>query len=526
MRFVSKLYLLFAGMLALAFISTSLAFWGTQEARFSLKRMDLAHRSYQGHLSLSSHTYQLFKEFGDAMMIGDRDQGVLETKLLAAIRSDIANLRSIIAEEIRLVGGEEVAELQHLARLENQIEDLLEEYQSVLNANYEVPLADDWGRLSRVLDEKVDQDFKRLIQQALDEEWEELSEVQAVTEAKLALKQRLTVLLAVFGAAAAGASLWWLVRDLKEPISRLIRGAEVLARGDLEHRIEAPGNSELACVARAFNRMAGEIAGREQLLESTNRRLEDAVAERTAELERLLATLQAAEAARRRLLADVSHELRTPLTIIRGEADIALRGGDKPPAVYREALEKAREAAGHTAKLVDDLLFIARREAGETRLSIRELDLATLLPEMIRDGRSLAVGGNPEVRFHSALVSAPVRADPDRLRQVLMILLDNALHYGGEQIEVRLDSSTGGFAIAVSDNGPGLSKADQERVFERFFRGSNAAGRYAQGTGLGLPVAKAIVAAHGGDIAIASEPGQGATVTITLPSRPFLAAVS
>ncbi|MBK1695613.1 hypothetical protein CKO09_12920, partial [Chromatium weissei] len=119
--------------------------------------------------------------------------------------------------------------------------------------------------------------------------------------------------------------------------------------------LTALSGSELDGVARALNRLADEIAVREQGLETSNRRLETAVAERTADLERLLATLKDAEASRRRLLADVSHELRTPLTIIRGEADIALRGVDRPSAEYREALTRCRDAATHTARLVDDL---------------------------------------------------------------------------------------------------------------------------------------------------------------------------
>lgn len=526
MRFVTKLLLLFTGVLGLAILGPLLALWGTQEVRYNLARTDLAHRSYEAHLSLSNHTYQLFKQFGDAMTIGDRDQGELERELLAAMRRDIVTIRETIAAEIQLVGEEEIEELNHLAKIENQIATLLDEYQTVLDRGYEITFKDEWERLSSILDEKVDRDFRRLIQEALDEELEELAEQKELARSRLRLHRSLTLLAALFASIVAGVALWWLIRDLKEPVGRLIAGAEALARGDRGHRIEAVGGRELEGVALAFNRMADEIAAREQGLEASNQRLEQAVSERTAELERLLATLQSAEAGRKRLLADVSHELRTPLTIIRGEADIALRGGDKTPAEYRQALEKSRDAAKHTARLVDDLLFIARREAGEVRLKIKELDLATLLPKVIEECRSLLDGRGGSVVFRSELDLANLRADPDRLRQVLIILLDNARRYGGGRVEVRLDPDPGGYRIAVSDDGPGLSAEDLSQVFNRFFRGSNAAQGYGQGTGLGLPVAKAILEAHGGDIAIESEPGHGVTVTLFLPARPRLELVS
>jgi two-component system, OmpR family, sensor kinase len=364
MRFATKLFLLFAGVLSLAVVGTSLAVWGTQEARYNLARTELAHRSYEAHLSLSNHTYQLFKQFGDAMVIGDLDQGALETELLAAIRRDISNIREITAAEIRLGGDDKGAKLEHLARIETKIKALLDEYQTVLVTGYPTPLVEEWGRLSKILDERVDQDFARLIQEALDREFSALVEQQTLTRARLEFNQWLAVTVAVFGALAASAALWWLIRDFKEPVNRLIDGAEALARGDRAHRIDLVGGGrELKGVAHALNRMADEVADRQAQLEAANRRLETTISERTSRLKQLLVTLKETEDGRKRLLADVSHELRTPLTIIRGEADIALRGADKPPSDYRAALEKCREAATHTARLVDDLLFIARHES-------------------------------------------------------------------------------------------------------------------------------------------------------------------
>lgn len=121
---------------------------------------------------------------------------------------------------------------------------------------------------------------------------------------------------------------------------------------------------------------------------------------------------------------------------------------------------------------------------------------------------------------------AKVGADPRRIRQVILILIENGIHYGGDAIRVGLKQVPSGYLVSVSDNGPGLPPEEQAQAFERFFRGANAAQRYEGGTGLGLPVAKAIVEAHGGEIALRSVPGQGAEVVFALPSRPALRALS
>ncbi len=377
-----------------------------------------------------------------------------------------------------------------------------------------------------MLDVKIDKDFNQLIQEGIEDEAEEVRESREEAAAITKLFQVLATVFALLATVATMTSLWVLRRDIKKPIEKLLKGAGALSRGEFEHRIDTIGPIELGNVARAFNRMAAEISNRETALAQTNEHLEKTVADRTAELEQLLDTLKVNEVNRRRLLADVSHELRTPLTIIRGEAEIALRGQLKPPEVYCEALEKCRDAAEHTARLVDDLLFVARREAEETRLDVKAVDLATLLPRVVDKHHSFMAGNNKVVSFTSALGEAIIQGDEGRIRQVGMILLENALRYGGEEIEVRLDRAPAGYVISVTDNGPGMTQEEQAHVFDRFFRGSNAAANYGQGTGLGLPVAKAIIEAHGGKVALTSEPAQGLTVSFTLPTRLQLKAVS
>ena len=478
-----------------------------------------AHQEYEGYLSLSNHTYQLFKQFGDAMLIGDRDRGRGESELLGKIRADIARIRRSTADSIRLVGEEEIEELENLERIESMIEELLVEHQNVMISRDREQFSSYWERLSYILDERIDTDFNQLIQEAIEGEAQEVATERVATAEMIRRFQLLAVIFTLMAIAAAAASIWILRRDLQEPIARLLSGASALARGDLEHRIRILGRNERHEVGHAFNKMAEEVASREGALSNANAQLESAVSERTRELERLLGALKKSDTNRQRLLADVSHELRTPLTIIRGEADVALRGNKQSAEPYREALSNIREAAMHTAGLVDDLLFVARREAGENRLRLELIDLADLLAKVVDQHRTMADQHHARIAFLANVEHAKVRADAGRVRQVVLILLENAMRYGGSSIELRLDPAPGGYAVVVHDDGPGLTESERSRAFERFFRGSNAAARYQEGVGLGLPMAKAIVEAHGGAIALDSRTGDGLTVTFTLPKR-------
>ena len=526
MRIISKLYLSVGLLLAIAVGGASLAVLCARHASFHLERTNLAHQQYEAYLSLSTHTYELFKQFGDAMLIGDSDRGEGVTELRAKIRADIARIRLITAEEIQLVGEEEIEELEHLEQIESKIEDLLVEYEEVVRSRNRDELSTYWTRLSHMLDETIDKDFNQLIKEGIAGEAEEVERERANTMTVIKLFHLLAGVFSLVAILAAVASVWILRRDLREPILKLVGGAAALERGDLEHRIDIAGRNELDDVAHAFNKMAQEVSTRERALSESNTRLERAISQRTAELERLLGALKQSDTNRRRLLADVSHELRTPLTIIRGEADIALRGLNSSVDDYREALDKIRDAAMHTADLVDDLLFVARREAGETRLKFAPVDLAVLLPKVVEQHRAIAMQNGAELSYVSDLEEARIRADAGRIRQVALILLENAMRYGGNTIELRLDPAPMGFAVSVSDDGPGMAEEEQERAFERFFRGTNATARYRPGSGLGLPVAKAIVEAHGGEIAMKSAPGEGLMVAFTLPKRAKLEAVA
>lgn len=522
LSFSAKLTAAYGLLLAVAVGSSGFAYWTGRQANDQLRRSQISHKVYAGQLELKADAYHLFKELSDALLIGDRDAGDTERRLKARLEQGLASIRRLMAEEVALKGdaAQETIELAQIAAVERKLASILHQYAEVVEQRRQGRGEAD-TTLAQLLDNSVDQAFAKLIDTALLEEMREVMEADHEASAVLDNLSRWSLAAAAIAVALATISLIVLLRGVRKPMRRLAEGAEAVAAGRLDHRIELGTRDEFGQLAEAFNRMTEKVDTQQRAISSSHDALEIAVRDRTIELERANSALQAADRNRRSFLADISHELRTPLTIMRGEAEIALRSGDGKVASLHEALRRIVDSANHTGRLVDDLLFVARQETGETRLSLRSLDLVQLVPQVCEEADWLARRADGSIRVDLRLERATLSADPTRLRQLLLVLIDNAARYGAAkgEIMVALDAAPGGFALSVSDNGIGMSEEEKARAFDRYFRGADAATRYVQGTGLGLPVAKAIAQAHGGSISIASEPGRGTTVKAILPAR-------
>ncbi|WP_298975727.1 HAMP domain-containing sensor histidine kinase [uncultured Roseobacter sp.] len=519
MTIANLLRVLAAIMLVVALSGTVLAYWTAQRAAFFNARINLAHESYEEHLQLSGNTYQLFKQYGDAMLIGDRDQGAGEAELIRLIRANIRSIRSLIGQEIDLVGNEEIEELQLLSQIERKIEDLIARFEIVRKDTAVEQFGHNWTGLSVMLDDEIDRDFHSMINAALAEELEEVEETRVTAERHLRLANSVAFFLVMLALSVAGGALWIYTRAIVQPMRHLMKGVSALADGNFSHRMALRGRSEISEIGDVMDNMAAMVEARTASLTTQNIELEEAVQDRTAELENLLQKSRLAEDARRQMLADVSHELRTPLTIIQGESDVALRGQDKTIEEYREALRRTRETAKHTNLLVNDLLFISREEAGQTRLKLERVDLKQLLQDAVD------VFG-PDIPVISDLETAEMPLDVSRIRQCVAAMIQNARRYGGPEIAVRLIRTATGYRVCVEDNGPGLPDSEKEKAFERFFRGSNAANQYEDGAGLGLPVVRSIARAHGGNALLRDRDGGGLSSIMELPVSAPLRVVS
>jgi len=219
----------------------------------------------------------------------------------------------------------------------------------------------------------------------------------------------------------------------------------------------------------------------------------------------------------RRFIADASHELRTPIAIIRGEADVAL-DRERSPHEYRESLAVVHDESRRLSRLVDDLLNLARADAGHVLLKEGELYFNDLVAECCRSVQALATASNIDI-VCSACADVQYRGDEALLRRMLLNLLDNAIRYTphGGKIAVVLERTGASIAIRVSDTGIGIAPEAAPHIFDRFYRGDEARTRDAGGFGLGLSIVKWIAESHRGTVEFMSDPGAGATFTVRLP---------
>jgi len=303
---------------------------------------------------------------------------------------------------------------------------------------------------------------------------------------------------------------------LRRGLERLERGARDVGAGDLSRRICLGGDDELARLSDAFDSMTRELAEKQAALIRAKTGLESAVANRTAELEAANAALAAEDERRRRFLADVGHELRTPLTIIRGEAQVALRAVERGEVDAATAFGRILEQTQGMGRLVDDLFLIARAEAGGLPLRRERVDLQELVQRVAADFDALAGEKSASIGVAPGL-AAEVDADPDRLRQIVTALVDNALRHTwpGVAITLRAGADEAEAWIAVDDDGPGVPAGLEGDLFARFRRGETRG----DGSGLGLSVVRALIEAQGGTASLENRPDGGARALIRLPRR-------
>ena len=307
--------------------------------------------------------------------------------------------------------------------------------------------------------------------------------------------------------AAVGAAI---VRASLRPLAEIEQTAGAIAAGDLSRRVpDRDPRTEVGRLGRAFNSMLAQI--------------EAAFRARAASE----ATARRSEERMRRFVADASHELRTPLTTIRGFAELYRQGGSRGQGELDRLMRRIEDQAARMGVLVEDLLLLARLDQ-QRPLERRPVDLLAVAAEAVNDARAVA----PDRRIELVLGgegtpgALVVLGDEQRLRQVLANLMSNALTYtpAGSPIEVRagthLQDGVSAAAIEVVDHGPGLTRQQAERVFERFYRADPARSHAAGGTGLGLSIVAALVAAHGGTVEADSVPGHGARFRVLLPLAP------
>ncbi len=278
---------------------------------------------------------------------------------------------------------------------------------------------------------------------------------------------------------------WFISRWITRPLVQIAQAADQIAQGNLDFQLQVTGPAEVEHVARQFNHMAQEV--------------------------------RAARQAQQDFIANVSHDLKTPLTVIQGFAQALNEGVIDDPESARRAAEIIQRETQHMTHLVNQLLDLARLESGRAPLRREPLDLKTLAQECIQRFQTAAEQKGITLILQGEPVT--VQGDWDRLMQLCSNLLDNALRHtpSGGQVQCRVGPAADApdmAELAVRDTGPGISPAMQKRIFDRFYQGDQA--RRKGSAGLGLAIVQEIARAHGGEVQVHSQPGQGATFRVLL----------
>jgi len=312
----------------------------------------------------------------------------------------------------------------------------------------------------------------------------------------LAFVQRTLLVGAATILALVGVLTFLVTRQAVNPIQRAAATALRLAEGHLEERMPVRGQDEMTILARSFNDMA-------------------------LSLETQIEQLERLSLAQRRFVSDVSHELRTPLTTIRMASEMIHDNRDTMDPITARSAELLQSQIDRFEDLLADLLEISRFDAGAASLDREETDLVALAQRVVDDSAPLAL--NQKVTVEVKPLAGPYTANVDsrRVERILRNLVSNAIdHAEGKPVQVQVAGSDTGVAVVVRDNGVGLSPAQVDHVFDRFWRADPSRARTTGGTGLGLSIAKEDARLHCGDLEAWGELGKGASFRLMLPRYP------
>lgn len=298
-----------------------------------------------------------------------------------------------------------------------------------------------------------------------------------------------------------------LIRSLLAPLEAMGETADVLSQSDLRPE-------DLECLIRRLDNINVSHLSSRVSLPQGSQELDGLTRAINAMLERIDQGYQA----QARFVSDASHELRTPISVIQGYANLLNRWGKDNPAARQEAIDAIVQESDSMARLVEQLLFLVRGDNDTQVVHLEQVDLTLVADEVARETQLLDTGREISAQLEPMVL---VQADPRLVKQAYRILVDNAVKYTPEGGHIRLslcqEKETA--RLAVTDDGPGISREELGKLFRRFYRADQSRNRQTGGTGLGLSIAHWIAQRHGGWIEVTSRPGVGSRFTLVLPEH-------
>ena len=525
----------FFGFLALTLaLQGAGALWVLHHAEQQVQRGRIASDIHNGFVELSA-LQQRLRAWVTHYKVGAEGDLSTRDSLLEGQRKIIADLYPLVLDHSPKAAAsnaqtETLSRINDLRILDNSIDEL----EIALTAARPLPASTQartaWERLDRLFEQSNGHNLQSLILNRIDLESANIHRERLAADSSLALTRNIWLTMSLTLVLSAFAATLYFFNRLRKPVDELLNAAQALSHGNFNHRTDLRGQDEFGIVARSMNAMAIRLAEYETAQTQQRQHLESLVGARTQALEEANHTLRETDTRRRQLLADISHELRTPTTAILGEAEVTLRGRERSPSEYQQTLERIADVARQLGAVIDDLLAMSSTDIQDLRMSKGEVDLKNVLDRVIQQAQSLAYSRH--VEFHYPQLQAQtylINGDEQRLAQLIMLLLDNAIAYSAANgwVELSLHPSTSGkdeLVISVTDNGMGIPSHEMPHIFERRFRGQAAKNERHVGTGLGLSIARMLAHAHGGSLELMSpvqaHSHRGTQARIVLPLIP------
>ncbi|SFC82594.1 HAMP domain-containing protein [Pseudoalteromonas denitrificans DSM 6059] len=487
---------------------------------------------YNQHAQESDHTHDILIKYasvaklslekliamGEIVRTGQVQTPQLKAEKAQVLRQTLFDIRQILLHKLN--------DNKHISiNLELQAYDQIsQKVERILATNNEIKLLVAENKLSQakklfslLQKQNVDTQFNLLIDKAVKQEQQQAELIRkSVNQLYHTNNKILLTALAVMSLFTLF-TFWYFWRRINLSTKQLLWATQEFTAGKLNHRIAPQNDFEFQFLAKSLNNMAEQLAEQQYQLNLAKRSLEEKVQQRTYDLELSNKRFAQVDQQRRQFLADIGHELRTPLTIIRGESEVLLRSQSEEVSEYQQVLACIIDEVKHTTALIEDLMLVARSSAGQLTLQRSQFNISQLLNELFDTYQRKALEKQQQLVLNSMVTDLFIEADERRIRQVLMILLENALIYSKSraQNEIQIHVQKEFIAIKIIDQGIGITDNEQQQIFERFYRGNRSK---AKGSGLGLPVAKAIIDAHDGHITLKpNEHSTGSTATILLP---------
>jgi two-component system, OmpR family, sensor kinase len=492
-------------------------------AEYFIDRVRGTHTQLEAITSLSLHANRYSEQIAEMLLFGQEGRAEFEEAHRQLEESFAALLRATEDESLLIYGDperererDEFVVLRQMRSIGDAMHELALELLELKTAGRQ---EEAYARYYEEIEEGLDDDLQRLVDIVMADEREEVERLEWRTGSMARELSAIVVAVTLIGGVTSLAMVLLIGRALSRPIAQLVGGVEAIGRGDLGHRIAVRGHDELAVLSNHFNRMAADLESQREALLEQQATLELSVSERTAQLEDANRRLRDLDRLRVIFLAEISHELRTPLTVLRGEAEVTLRSRNPSAAEWKETLQSIVEQAEGMSGLIDDLLFLTRAEADAIRFDIESILLQNVVEEALSEGRVLARSNGVGLRDDLPADPVIVKGDRQRLKQTMLIAIENAVKYSenGTAVEITLMADAGDALLTVRNRGDGIPPDDLPYVFDRFYRGRRQSAKSKAGSGLGLSIAKWIVEKHAGTVAVASDPEGITELIIRLP---------